>query len=388
MRAVTAARRNGWDNRPREIFPRSMPAALILARTKLIMGGPDRRVAMVFSSLSAVRRFLAGALVALPLVAAAAPAVAQSGDQGRFFRIGTGASGGTYFPIGGVIASAISNPPGARPCDKGGSCGVPGLIAVAQSTQGSVENVTRIEHGELESGLCQADLAYAAYYGLGPFAKRPLGKLRAIANLYREAVHIVVRADSDIRSVAQLKGRRVSVGEEGSGTLIDADAILAAYKLRRKDVQLQFLKPGQASDALREGRIDAFFMVAGWPVSTVAALAEAMPVRLVPVDADALPRLRQTHPFFGITEIPAGTYAGVPATDAVSMAAIWVASADLDEELVYGVTKALWEKSTRRLLDVGHPEGKEIRLETALDGLALPLHPGAERYYREAGMLK
>src|SRR5208282_1647433 len=110
--------------------------------------------------------------------------------------------------------------------------------------------------------------------------------------------------------------------------------------------------------------------------------------RLLPVDSAALPKLRHTHPFFGMVQIPADAYKGVPATDAVSVGAVWVTSTELDEGLVYGVTKALWEKSTRRLLDLGHPEGRQIRLETALDGLAIPLHPGAERFYREAGMLK
>lgn len=334
---------------------------------------------------------LAGVIAVFVLADRTPSRAAEESSQAqalRFFRIGTGASGGTYFPIGGVIASAISSPPGARPCDKGGSCGVPGLIAVAQSTAGSLENLAHIEAGELESGLAQADLAYAAFYGLGSFVKTPMTKLRAIAGLFREAVHVVVRADSDLTSIAQLKGKRVSVGEEGSGTLIDAEALLAAYKVRRKDIRVVFLKPGAASDALREGRIDAFFLVAGWPNSTIAGLAEALPIRLLAVDAAALPKLRQTHPFFGTAQIPAETYKGVPATDAVSVGAVWVTSAELDESLVYGVTKALWEKSTRRLLDLGHPEARQIRLETALDGLAIPLHPGAARFYREAGMLK
>jgi hypothetical protein len=335
-------------------------------------------------------RLLAGVIAAGMLADAALLPAAEESNQAQamhFFRIGTGASGGTYFPIGGVIASAISSPPGARPCAKGGSCGVPGLIAVAQSTEGSVENAARIEAGEIESGLFQADLVYAAFYGLGPFVKTPMNKLRAIANLFQEAVHIVVRADSDITSIAQLKGKRVSVGEEGSGTLIDAEAILAAYKVRRKDVRAVFLKPGAASDALREGQIDAFFLVAGWPVSTLTALADGLPIRLLPVDADAVPKLRLTHPFFGLAQIPEGTYKGVPATAAVAVGAVWVTSSALDADLVYGVTKALWEKSTRRLLDLGHPEGRQIRLDTALEGLAIPLHPGAERFYREAGLL-
>jgi TRAP transporter TAXI family solute receptor len=328
---------------------------------------------------------IAGALLPVPEAAAQ-----QERQQPiRFFRIGTGASGGTFFPIGGLLASAISSPPGARPCDKGGSCGVPGLIAVAQSTEGSVENIGLILKGQLESGLCQADIAYAAYKGLGRFAREPGGdKLRAIASLYREAVQIVVRADSGIQSVADLKGKRVSLGEAGSGSLLDADAILAAYRLRERDLQAKFLKPGEASDALREKRIDAFFLVASVPVLTLTELAEAVPIRLLPVSAAALARLGQSHSFFGHIAVPAGSYKGVPAAETVSITAEWITTAEMEDELVYGITKALWAKSTRKLLESGHPEGAQIQLDTALEGIAIPLHPGAERFYREAGLIK
>jgi TRAP transporter TAXI family solute receptor len=342
--------------------------------------------------LRAARRARATALAAAAFLGAAlavGPAAGQSDLQDvRYFRIGTSSSGGNYFAIGGIIASAISSPPGSRPCEKGGSCGVPGLIAVAQSTQGSVENVALIGRGEIESGLCQADVAYAAYEGQGRFANAPVEKLRAIASLYRETVHIVVRADSDIASVADLKGKRVAMGEEGSGTLVDADAILAAYNLRRLDVAATYQAPGPASDDLREGRIDAFFLVAGAPTRIVAELAATMPIRLVPVTAEALAKLHQSHPFFTAMAVSADTYKGVPATETVSVGADWVATADLDADLVYGVTKALWDKSTRKLLDVDGAGGTQIRLERALEGLAIPLHPGAERYYREVGVLK
>lgn len=345
------------------------------------MGG-DRR-AMVWRLVAGV---IAVALATVP--AARAPADAERQQGLHFFRIGTGASSGSYFPIGGLLASAISSPPGARPCERGGSCGVPGLIAVAQATQGSVENIELIGKDQIESGLCQADIAFAAYRGLGPFAKQPMPNLRAIASLYREAAHIVVRANSRIRSVADLKGKRVAVGEERSGTLVDAEAILNAYRVRLRDVHTEFLKPGQASDALREGRIDAFFLVAGAPVLTITELAESTPIRLLPVSGSALKPLRQSHPFFGETTIPAESYKGVPATATVSVAALWIAPAALDADLVYGITKALWDQSTHKLLQAGHPEGDQILLATALEGLAIPLHPGAERYYREVGLIK
>ena len=151
--------------------------------------------------------------------------------------------------------------------------------------------------------------------------------------------------------------------------------------LRRRDFRL--LWAGLAVSLLGDG----FFMVAGWPVPVLASLADAVPIRLLPIDAAAFPKLRQTHPFFRLAQVPVGTYKGVPATAAVGVGAVWVTSAALPDDLVYGVTKALWEKSTLHLLVLGHPEGRQIRLETALEGLAIPLHPGAERFYREAGLL-
>src|SRR5258706_15326412 len=159
---------------------------------------------------------LAGATL-LPVRAVAAA------EDIRFFRIGTGPTGASYFPVGGMLATIISNPPGSRPCDVGGSCGVPGLIAVAQTSQGSVDNVEAVGNGQLDSGLCQADVAFWAYSRAHPFqSKGPLGNLRAIANLFQESLHVVVRRESGIRSATDLKGKRVSLGEQSSGTLVTA----------------------------------------------------------------------------------------------------------------------------------------------------------------------
>ncbi|MEM7045469.1 MAG: TAXI family TRAP transporter solute-binding subunit, partial [Pseudomonadota bacterium] len=148
----------------------------------------------------------------------------------RFFRIGTGGVAGTYYPIGGLIAGIISNPPGSRPCEKGGSCGVPGLIATAQSSGGSVENVEAVAAGTLDSGFAQSDIAYWAYSGTGRFEGRAkVENLRAITSLYPESIHLVVRRGAGIESIQDLKGKRVSLDEEGSGTLVDARIILDAF---------------------------------------------------------------------------------------------------------------------------------------------------------------
>src|SRR5664279_6263739 len=158
------------------------------------------------------------------------PAAAQ--QDITFFRIGTGGTAGTYFPIGGLIANAISNPPGSRACADGGSCGVPGLVATAVASNGSVANINGIQSGQLESGFTQSDVAYWAYTCTGVYEGKPkVADLRLIANLYPETIHLVARKGANIKTVADLKGKRVSLDEPGSGTLVDARIILAAFGL-------------------------------------------------------------------------------------------------------------------------------------------------------------
>lgn len=303
-----------------------------------------------------------------------------------FFRIGTGSTDGTYFPVGGILASAISKPPGSRECEVGGSCGVAGLIAVAQSTEGSVANVRGIAEGRLESGLSQADISYWAYTGQGIFKEGgPLTELRTIANLFPETVHLVVRRGTDIASVGDLRGKRVSLDREGSGTRVDALLILKAYGLKEKDLDTYAMPVGVAADMLRAGELDAFFMVVGAPATAITDLAQEGLTSLVPIAGPEADTLRETYPFFSSDRIPSGTYWNVATTDTLSVGAQWIVSAEVSDELVYGITRALWHGSTRRLLDSGHPKGRLITLDNALKGLVVPLHPGARRYYEENG---
>jgi len=305
----------------------------------------------------------------------------------RYFRIATGTTGGTYFPIGRLIANAISNPPGSRPCDKGGSCGVPGLIAVAQATNGSVENIDLLRSAEVEAGMVQADVAYWAYTGTGTYkGKPPFEQLRTIGTLYAEAIHIVARADSGIHTITDLKGKVVSVGEEGSGTLVDLRLVLQAYGMSEEDLQPRYLKPGTAADRLERGEVEAFSIVGGAPVSAVSDVASRLPVRLVPIDGPAAEQLRRTHRFFAETVIPADTYPGVPAITTLSVGAELLVRAETSDETIHGVTRALWHENTRRLLAEGHPKGRSIDPSRAVAAIAVPLHPGAERYYREVGL--
>jgi len=308
----------------------------------------------------------------------------------RFFRIGTGGTAGTYYPIGGLLANAISNPPGSRECDKGGSCGVPGLVATALSSNGSVANINGIAGGQLESGFSQSDVAYWAYTGTGVFeGKGKVGDLRLIANLYPESIHIVARKGAGIRTVADLKGKRVSLDEPGSGTLIDARIILGAFGLTDKDVKAEYLKPNQAGDKMKDGALDAFFFVGGYPAGAIAELAAAGGgIELVNIAGPEIDKMRRQYGFFATDRIPADTYKGVAAVDTLSVGAQWVTSAKQPADLIYGITKALWNANTRKLLDSGHAKGKAITKETALSGAGIPLHPGAEKFYKEAGLLK
>lgn len=313
---------------------------------------------------------------------------ATQAQEINFFTIGTGGTAYTYYPVGGVIANAISNPPGSRPCEEGGSCGVPGLIASAVSSRGSVDNINAILSGLRDSGFAQSDVAYWAATGTGTMdGKEPAKNLRTIAALFEEHIHLVALADSGINSVADLKGKRVSLDEPGSGTYVDAKLILEANGMGVDDVTAEALKGNAASEALRNGKIDAFFVVAGYPTGGLVELASAEDIKLVPIDGDAAAALTKKYGFFSSSEIPEGTYEGVGSVKTVAVGAQWFTSADKDEELIYQITKALWNDKTRKLLDNGHAKGKAITLETALKGVGVPLHKGAERFYREVGLL-
>lgn len=323
------------------------------------------------------------AVVALGL---AGGAVAQDIE---FFSIGTGGTAFTYYPVGGVIANAISKPPGSRECGEGGSCGVDGLIASAVSSRGSVDNVNAIISGLRNSGFAQSDVAYWAYTGTGTMeGNEPAKDLRTIAALFEEHIHLVALADSGINSVADLAGRAVSLDEPGSGTFVDAKLILEANGLSIDDVSAEALKGNAAAEALRNGKIDAFFVVAGYPTGAVVELASAADIKLVPIDGAGADALTDQYGFFAQSDIPAGTYEGVDAVSTVSVGAQWFTSAGEDEELIYNITKALWNDESRKLLDVGHAKGQTITPDTALNGIGVPLHPGAERFYREAGLLE
>ncbi len=320
----------------------------------------------------------------LALTAGAGSALSQ---DITFFRIGTGTTAGTYFPVGTAIASAISNPPGSRSCESGGSCGVSGLIAVAQTTAGSVENIKSVASGLLESGLAQSDIVHWAYHGEAMFkGKAQLSGLRLIANLYPESIHLVARKDARIASVKNLRGKRVSLDTVGSGTHADALLILRAFGMDEKDLKIVSAKPDRAVAMIMRNELDAFFFIGGYPALGIVDLAARDLIELVPLIGPEAAAIRKKDRFFSTDIIPDGTYEGVGDVQTLSVTAQWVVSINTDEELVYQIAKALWHQNNRKILDAGHEKAKLIRLETALKGASIPLHPGAARFYQEQGI--
>jgi len=306
----------------------------------------------------------------------AATAFVSAAQAQQFFRIGTGGTAGTYYPIGGMIANAVSQP---------GK-----IIVTAQASNGSLANVNGIAGGAMESGFSQSDVATWAQTGKGLFEGKPsIAELRLIANLYPETIHVVVKKGSGIKSIAELKGKRVALDEPGSGTLVNARLVLAAYGLKESDIKPEYIKPNQASDKMKDGALDAFFFVGGAPAGAIAELASSgAGIELLPITGAQADTLRRGNPFFANDSVPAATYKDVAAVNTLSVGAQWVTSAKADTETVYQITKSLYSDATQKALAAGHAKGKLITVKNAVLGAGIPFHPGAERFYKEAGVLK
>ena len=336
--------------------------------------------------MSFMKKFTGAALACTMLTG-----VAAAQDM-QFFRIGTGGAGGTYFPIGGIIANAISNPPGSRACEEGGNCGVPGLVAIAQSTNASAHNVNAIQAGQMEAGLSGAATLHFAYHGIGKYEGNAKPDLRVIANLFPEDLHLVMPDGASLDGLADLKGKRVGIAQAGSGTQIAVELILGDHDVNRGNIDEAELNNRQSAERIADGQLDAYFYAAGTPVAAMIQLDNTKGMELYSFTDEEVKQANATVPYYIPSTIPAGTYPGVDYdVNTVAVSGILVTNANVDEELIYGVTKAMWSKTARKLLDNGHPKGKVITLETALDGIdgiGVPLHPGAERFYREVGVLK
>ncbi len=298
-----------------------------------------------------------------------------SAQAEQLFRIGTGAVSGTYHPFGKALALALSEP---------------GVLSVtAQSSNGSIANVSAVGSGDLESGFSQADVATWYYSGTGMVrARSKLEKLRLIANLYPESVHVVVRRSLGVSSIAGLKGKHIGMDEPGSGVLVNARQILAAHGLTERDIKPAYIKGEQAVAKMKDGSLDAFFFVGGVPSSVVAQVAASVDVDLLPITDEKITALRATSPFFAPHIIATDAYKGVNGVQTLAVGAQWVTSTNADEALVYKLTKKLFSPETLKQLELAHSNGKLVQLKTTTNSLGIPLHPGAERFYKEAGIVK
>ena len=314
------------------------------------------------------------AMAAMAGLGAVTLAGGRANAQAKFFRIGTGGTGGTYYPVGGLIGNAISS-------DK--------INVSAVATNGSLANINAIMGGSLESGFSQADINAWAFTGTVVYEGKPkVEELRAIANLYPESVHVVIKKGLNVKTLADLKGKRVSLDEPGSGTLVNAKVILAAYGITEKDFKPEYLKPQQAAEKMKDGAVDAFFSTTGYPQGSITELAATSGIELVAIDGAGRDKIMAQYKFFAADKIPDGAYKDVKGVDTIAVGAQWVTSAKQDTELVYEVTKALWSDKTRTMLDNGHAKGKAVQQATALTGIGIPLHPGAEKFYKEVGLIK
>ena len=292
----------------------------------------------------------------------------------QFVRIGTGGTAGSYYAVGSAMAQAVSQP------DK--------LIVTTQATHGSVANVHGIASGAMESGFSQSEVAAWAQKGTGLFEGKPIGDLRLITNLYPESVHVVVKKSAGLKNITDLKGKRVGLDETGSGTWVTARRVLAAFGLKETDIQPVYIKAPQAADQLKEGVLDAYFFVGGAPASTISSLASNTAIALLPIEGAAAQTLRSSMPLWTPGPIPAATYKDVEAVNTLTVAAQWVTSAKVHTDTVYQITKALYTEGNQKSLAQSHTQAKWITLHNAVRNAVIPLHPGAEKFYREAGVMK
>lgn len=315
------------------------------------------------------------ATAALAAALLTGPAEAQ---ERIFFGIATGGTGGTYYPLGGMLAQVISN---------NATVGGKKLAATAETGNASVANAKLLGRGEIESAFVAADILDAAYRGVNQFKDGALTNLRALGALYPETVQLVVRADSGVAKFADLKGKSISSGSPGSGQWQLLGDLLEVHGMKREDVKEDFSSFAQSVDKIKDGHLTASLITAGVPTASVVDLANAHPIKIVPLVGPEIEELKKRQPYYTSVTLEANTYKSqsepVPT---LAVMAVWATHAAVPDEIAYAVTKAAYE-NTETLAKV-HVQGKNIRPETALQSVSIPLHPGAERYFREKGILK
>ena len=320
--------------------------------------------------ISTVKRVLAAGAVLAAMVVFFTGCNGNSDVEGKkFLNIGTGGTAGTYYPIGGAMAEILNKE-------------IPGMSASAQSTGASVANVNMLGDGTIDLATVQNDIAYYAAHGTEMFVDKKVDGLKGVASLYPETCQFVTLKSSGIKSLSELKGKRIAVGAVGSGVEANVRQILAVYGISYDDIDAQYLSFAEGASALKDGNVDVAVLTAGYPTASVQDIAAQNPVRLLPVEDKIADDLIAQYPFYTKTVIPGGTYAGFDeAVPSVSVMAMLVAGPTVNEELGYKVTKAIFSHLDR--LQAAHAVGKQITRDSVKAGMSLPMNEGAEKYFNE-----
>lgn len=290
-----------------------------------------------------------------------------------FYTIGTGGVTGVYYPVGGATAKIVND-------------AKVGIRLTVESTAASVFNVKSIQTGQLDLGLAQSDVVYQALHGEEAFEGAPFEGIRTVMGLHAEPMHLVCRADSGVAAFSDLVGKRVSIGDPGSGTLNTVRTMLDAKGIAEADLKTEYLKAAEAPDFLRDGRLDCFFYAVGIGAAAIRDISATSDVVLVPLNDPEFAALIEKYPYYAFATAPAGTYGGQD--DDVTLfgvKALFVTGEDMPEEDVYKIVKAILDNIDA--FHAIHPALATLTSEDFLTGLGAPLHPGAERAFKEAGLL-
>jgi TRAP transporter TAXI family solute receptor len=286
-----------------------------------------------------------------------------------FLSIATGGTSGTYYPIGGALAKVLNE-------------NIDNMNASAQSTGASVTNTRLIYNKEVELAILQNDIANYAVNGERQFEGNQVNNMSGVASLYPEVIQIIVRSDAGINSIADLKGKSVAVGAPGSGAEANANQILEFFGLTYDDIEEDYLSFGEAASRLKDRQIDAAFLTAGIPTAAVMDVAATQDIKLLNFSDQDIESLNEAYPYLTGVTVPAGTYNGLDNdVQTVALQAILVAESSLSEEVVYNITKAIFEN--RDTLIAAHDRARDITLDGAESGMTVKLHPGAQKYYDE-----
>lgn len=286
-------------------------------------------------------------------------------------KMATGGTTGTYYAYSGAVTQILSSK-------------IENLSFDVQSTGASKANIYLVSDKEADIAIVQNDVMYYANQGTDLFDGEKIEGFSAMAGLYAEVCQIV--SNSNINSIEDLRGKHVSVGDIGSGCEFNARQILEAYGISFDDIVVNNLSFGDSATALKDDKIDAFFCVAGAPTTAIVELATTNNINILEVDDEHADKLMENYPFYTKYNVPGGTYKGVDSdVQTVAVVATYIVSNDLDENLVYQMTKALFENSEE--IAKAHPKGAELDPAYSVSGISIPLHPGAEKYYKEIGTL-